>query len=422
MRRVPLLSLEVATLLSGTANGMVVVILPWLILERTGSASAAGAVAAATAIPLLGSSLFAGTLVDRFGRRRCAIISDLSSGLAVAAIPLVDEAFGLGIVTLAALAMLGAVFDPAGVTAREAMLPGAASRAGWRLDRINAVHEAVWGVAYLVGPGVGGLLIGAIGATDALWVTAGCFALSSLLLVAVRVPGAGRPADPAERAAGIWQATREGVAFVWNDRLLRTMGLLALVLIAVYLPVEGVILPVYFEEQGAPERLGVVIMAMSGGAVAGALLYGALAPRLPRRPTFLVAMLGTSLALLAMGPLPPYVLLVVLAAIVGVAFGPFQPLLNLAMQTRTPERLRGRVIGLLTNGTYAAGPLGYLVAGPLVQAVGVRPAFIAIGIVLTALSLAAIPLRSLRDLDDTPATISDAEPEPVTLPERPYTY
>jgi len=78
--------LESATLLSGTGtgtgNGVATVALPWLILERTGSATAAGLVAAGTTLPLLLSSLFSGTVVDLVGlvgRRRVSLVSDLLS-------------------------------------------------------------------------------------------------------------------------------------------------------------------------------------------------------------------------------------------------------------------------------------------------------------------------------------------------------
>ena len=69
------------------------------------------------------------------------------------------------------LAVIGAFFDPAGITARESMLPEAARAAGLPLERANGMHEAIWGVAYLVGPGVGGLLIAVVGATNAFWAT-----------------------------------------------------------------------------------------------------------------------------------------------------------------------------------------------------------------------------------------------------------
>ena len=189
-RRRPLALLEAATLVSGTGNGVATVALPWLVLERTGSATATGMVAAGTALPLLLSSLFSGTVVDLVGRRRTAVISDALSCLAVAAIPLVDATVGLSVGVLVALAALGSVFDPAGITARETLLPAAGLAAGWRLERANSVHEAVWGVAFLVGPGVGGLLIATVGAASA-WPS------SAWVIVTLPISPASLPQTPA---------------------------------------------------------------------------------------------------------------------------------------------------------------------------------------------------------------------------------
>ena len=90
---------------------------------------------------------------------------------------------------LAVLAALGALFDPAGITARESMLPEAATNAG--LDprtAPTAFYEAIFNVAYIVGPGLGGLLIATIGGINTMWVTAGAFGVSILAIGALRLP------------------------------------------------------------------------------------------------------------------------------------------------------------------------------------------------------------------------------------------
>jgi hypothetical protein len=96
-----------------------------------------------------------------------AIVSDVLSGTSVLLIPLADALGWLSVGLLAVLAVLGALFDPAGAAAREAMLPEAAAQAGWTLDRANGIHETVFGLAFLVGPGLGGLLIAVVGASGA---------------------------------------------------------------------------------------------------------------------------------------------------------------------------------------------------------------------------------------------------------------
>jgi MFS family permease len=396
----PLLALETATALGGIANGIATVAFPWLVLERTGDPSAAAAVGAVTLIPLLATSLISGTIVDLVGRRAVSVTSDLLSLVSVAAIPLLDAWIGLGIGWLAALAVLGATFDPAGITAREAMLPDAARASGLAPERANGIHEATWGVAFLVGPGVAGLMIALVGAVATFWGTAACFGAAAILLAVVPIPGSGRPAAEA-REAGFWGATWTGLAFLWRDRVLRSVAVLAALLIGLWLPVEGVILPVYFQERGAPGQLGVVLMALSGGAVLGALAYAAVGTRFRRRTAYVGSMVGTSLAVVGMAFLPPLVGLLVFGFAAGALYGPINPIINIAMQERTPNALRGRVVGLITSVSYAAGPAGYLLAGPLINAVGLQAAFLLFAGGLVAVAIGSFAVGALHGLDGT---------------------
>lgn len=175
-----------------------------------------------------------------------------------------------------------------------------------------------------------------------------------------------------------------------------------MVMVALYLPVEGVVLPVHFQELGSPGRLGLLVMTMSAGGVAGALGYGAIGGRFRRHTMFSIALVGTGAALLGIAFLPPYGWMVAFAVLTGVLYGPVNPLANYAMQTRTPEHLRGRVVGVMTSTTYAAGPLGYLLAGPLVRWLGVRPTLLLMAGLFLAVTIVAVPSPALRDLDAPP--------------------
>jgi MFS family permease len=423
MRRrvLPLLAVEATTLLSGVANGITAVALPWLVLEETGQASGAGVVAAAAALPLVLTSFLAGTIVDRIGRRRSVVVADALSALSVAAIPVIAATGDLTVTAIALLAALGAVFDPVGFTAREAMLPAAAGAAGVRLERINGLHEAVFGASFVIGPGVGGVLIGLVGPGRTLWATAAALLLAGLIMVVVSVPRSGRPVTPDGLRPTLWADTRAGLSFVRRDRLILSTALFTTLLAGAYLPIEGVLLPVHFEEMGAPTLLGGVLLTMSLGWVAGSLLYGAVGHRLPRRRTFVVATIGMALALVPMAFLPPYPVILASGALAGLLYGPVNPIMNLVMQLRTPEEMRGRVIGVVTSIAYAAGPLGYLVAGPLVDWLGLRPTFMIMVGTLVAVCAGTLALRPLRELDRlgdadhaAPAHVLETAPAPPT--------
>ncbi len=407
---IPFLQLEAATVLSGAGNGAALVVLPWLVLERTGDPADAGLLAAATALPLLASSVFSGALVDRVGRRRTSVASDLCSAASVSAIPIAAATLGLNLWLLIALAVLGAVFDPAGVTARESMLPAAAERSGWRLQRVNGIHEAVWGVAFLIGPGVGGLLIAAVGATSALWFTAVAFVVSAIVIATIRLPNADLRPEP-EAEEPVLRSIRTGLRFVRGDRLLRTLLVVVAALVSVYMPIEAVLLPVEFEAQGAPGRLGLLVTAISAGWVAGALLYAWRGHGARRSRLFRSSLVATAAALAVLASTDAYPVMVIAGFGLGLGYGPVGPILNLALQTRSPEHLRGRVVGLASSAEYAAGPVGYLLAGLLVGRFGVSPTFVLIAALVGGVGLASLVLRPLDELDDLP---DEPEEHPIT--------
>lgn len=398
-----------ATLMATAGSGISIVAFPWLALQHHNSARDASGVALAMTLPLVLSTLVAGAAVDFFGRRRVSLISDSLSGTAVTAVPLIAWWLGgdaLNLAVLAVLAFFAAGFDPAGTTARESMLPEAAARAGWSLARTNSVYEAILNLGFIVGPGIGGLMIATVGGINTMWVTAGLFASSILTIGPMRLAGTGKP-QRETRPDGWMSGIAEGLRFVWNMRVLRTLGLIDLAVTALYLPMESVLFPKYFSDQRQPAQLGWALMAIGFGGVAGALGYAALSNYVGRRTAVLTATLTFGAATVGVAFLPPLPVILVLCAVTGVVYGPIQPIYNYMMQTRAPHRLRGRVVGVMTGLTYAAGPLGLLVAGPLTDAAGLQVTFLALAVPILLIGLVACRLPSLHELDRAPEFAED---------------
>ena len=405
-----------AALVATAGTGISIVAFPWLALQHEDSARDASIVASAMTLPLVLSTLVAGTAVDFFGRRRVSLVSDLLSGTAVAAVPLIAWFFGpraINVVDLAVLAFFAAAFDPAGTTARQSMLPEAAARAGLSLDRTNSIYEAIVNLGFMVGPGIGGLMIATVGGINTMWVTAGCFGLSILAIGALRLEGAGKP-HRATRPEGLMSGISEGLRFVWNLRVLRTLGLIDLAVTALYLPMESVLFPKYFADRHQPAQLGWALMALAIGGVAGALGYAVLSRYTRRRTAVLTATLTFGAATAGIAFLPPLPVILALCAVTGVVYGPIQPIYNYVMQTRAPHHLRGRVVGVMTGLTYAAGPLGLLVAGSLADAAGLKKTFLTLAVPILLIGLVACGLPSLRELDRAP--VFAVEPGPSERP------
>ena len=174
--------LEFANLASGLANSIVMITIPWLILEKTDSSAFAGLVLAISALPGLLLSPIGGWLIDHVGRRAVSISADILSALSVMAFPIVAALFGLNEVAILLLALLGGIFDPAGYTARKTLLSNVARDTNTDLDRLNGIHEGIFGVAWIAGPAAGAWLIASVGSINSFWFAAALFLFAAVVL------------------------------------------------------------------------------------------------------------------------------------------------------------------------------------------------------------------------------------------------
>jgi MFS family permease len=400
-RRTPAILLQVANLLGGVGNSSVAVLVPWVVLQETGSPADAGLVAAAAGIPGVIASPFVGALVDRLGRRRVSMASDALSAISVSLFPIAAAAGALSLGMILALAVLGATFDPAGYTARKSLIPDVAHAGRFPVDRINGVHEGIFAAGWVIGPAVGAVGIGTIGAIGSFWVTAAAFVLALVAVAGVRVTegiGASRIAAGEEHEP-FWSSSLRGARVLWRDRPMLVLTLAICALAMVYMPTEAVLLPVHFESLGQPGAYGFTLTMMAAGGMIGSFAYGWMAPRMTRHRIAVTVMVMVTAAIIPMAFLPPLPVFVTAGFLLGLGWGPMQPLLNTLVQTRVPPHVQGRVFGVQTALFYAAPPIGLLLAGVAVEAYGVQAVYAVIGAVLVVLALVTAVLPTLRGLD-----------------------
>ncbi len=394
--RRPLFGLLTATGASVAANAMVAVLVPWLVLTRTGSPAQAGLVGAAALAAAVPALVLGGPLIDRWGHRRVAAGADLLSAAAVAALPLLDLTVGLGVVATLTLVAAGAVFDGPGAAAREATRPEVAARSGTTTDVVNARGEAAEQLGQVAGPALAGVGIGVLGAVGSLWAAAG------LLLAAAAVTWSTLPRDVARPGPSepYLAATRAGLVAVWRDRTLRDAALLGSVAMVFFAPLT-LVLTAHLAPRGEPGALGAVTAALGVGAVLGALAYGRFGERTGRRPVLLGGLAAAAAGLALMAALPSTGVLATLALLTGVALGPLNPALATVVQIRTPPALRGRVVSTQWSLALVASPLGVLGAGLLLEWTGPGPALLVVAAGVLATAVLAATSRGLRRIEPT---------------------
>ena len=397
-KKTPLVLHQVSNFASGLGNSILMITIPWLILQETRSPAFAGLVAAISALPGLIISPIGGWLVDHVGRRAVSVCADLLSSLAVFAFPIVALTYGLSSFSILLIAVVGAIFDPAGYTARKTLLADVAKASEIELDRLNGIHDGFMGISWILGPAVGAGLISTVGAINSFWVAGGLFIFAAITIAFLRVGNLGKEArDWAEKMGEKSdRSLRVGFQVLWRDKLLRTLTIAILVIAAVYLPTETLVLPAYFEEQDNPAGLGIVISALAAGSTIGSFGYGWISARMSRKNLVRATLIGTAVSIVPMALLPPLPLFLLAAFLLGLSWGPFNPLETSLIQQRVPADQQGRVFGVQTAVFYAAPPLGMVAAGLSVESYGVSTTYIVLAAILTVTAIFALLTKSLR--------------------------
>ncbi|MGH3378861.1 MAG: MFS transporter [Actinoallomurus sp.] len=394
MRR-PLIVLLTANAVSLTGNVLSMLAVPWFVLETTGSAARTGVAAFASTLPVVISATFAGSLIDRIGLRGTSVLSDLVSGLIVLAIPTLYMTAGLSYWVLLALLFARWLHATPGETAREAMVPDLAARADLAMERAAAAYDGAYRGAKMVGAPLAGVLIVWIGPTALLLVDGSTFLLSAGL-IRLGIPHAAR-----EEAGGggYRDDLREGLAFLWHDRLLRSAVAMVLVTNLLDTGLGQVLIPLYARDVAHdPRAFGLLVGAVGAGAVAGTVAYGALGVRLPRRMTFALCFLvaGAPRTVVLAAHLPIAGALAI-SGVSGFAAGAINPLLGVVEFERIPARLRARVLGAITAGAYAGMPFGGLLAGSFTALTGLTTTLLVFAGVYVVASIPPFAGRAWRD-------------------------
>ena len=400
--RIPLFALLGANAVSMVGNVLAMIAIPWFVLQTTGSASKTGLTAFFTALPAIIAAFFGGTIVDRLGYKRTSIISDIASAITVALVPLLYYTTGLAFWQLLALVFLGALLDAPGSTARLSLLPDVTRLAGMRLERANSAAQAIQRGSQLLGAPLAGLLIALLGTSNVLWVDAASFAVSALM-VAAMVPSSHAVAG-ATATQGYLTELKKGVQFIRRDRLIFAIVMTVMVTNFLDAPVFSVIMPVYVKQKfGSAVGLGLMLGAFGGGALLGTIIFGAIGHRMPRRATFIGAFIILGLQFWILTTLPGLPVAMLVLATMGVTAGPLNPIILTVTQERIPADMRGRVFGTLTAGAYLAVPLGMVLAGYLLDWIGIRATLLAQAACYFVITFSLLFNPALREMNRTDA-------------------
>ncbi|HEY1540718.1 MAG TPA: MFS transporter [Solirubrobacteraceae bacterium] len=402
---------------SAIGDRIVRVALALYVIGLTGSATDVGIVLAAYSLPLIVFLLVGGVLADRLPRHLVVVVTDVvrcALHALLAVLVVTREARIWQIVAIGVLFATAEAFYRPAVTA---LLPQTVPEP--EIQEASALRGMSDNLAEFAGPALATLLVLGLGPAAAFGLDAVTFAVSAALLVRIRprarglvgapttAPAATTPAAPATAppAASVWADIVAGFeevrsrAWVWA-----TLAAFSVALFVMVAPLYVVGPVVARERYGDVAVFGYVLAAFGVGTIAATFVAIRWRPRFPmRRAMALILLLPVGCALYPAGAPLAVVLVAMVAGGAGTAL--FDVLWLTALAERIPPDKLSRVTSYDWAVSFGLMPLGYILAGPVADAVGASELLLGGAIVgFAALALGLLPreTRMLARLETAP--------------------
>jgi MFS family permease len=358
-----------ASLLSSSGTWLQNVAVPFVVFRLTGSGAWLGVTGFLSYVPMVLTGPLAGSIADRFDRRRVLMVCGLAQTLLTVALWL-DYASGerriLVIIVLLALNSTAAGFSVASWQAFVTELVP-------RKHLLNAVtlNSAQFNAARAFGPAVGGIVLATLGASWSFFINAMTFVAMIVALLFVHVarverpPRTGRSKPIAEMITAIRYVRGEA-------------GIMVCLMVVFALgffggPLFNLLVVfadrVYDIGDGA---YGLLAGCLGAGAIIAAPFVAGRGTRTSRSTMLTIAMVGYGIALISLAAAPVAIVGAVALLFAGAGYLGISSTLNTTVQMQVAETMRGRVLALYVMVLTIAIPIGSLIQGWLVDLIGVQ--------------------------------------------------
>jgi MFS family permease len=389
-------------------DGLYTVAIAWQVYSISNAPTALAVVGIAWTAPQVLLLLLGGVISDRFERRLVLLLSDVVRGSAIAAIGVLSVTGTLELWHVTVLVAIygagAAVFAPAFTGIVRDVVPRDL------LLEANSLDQFVRPLCVrLIGPAVGGALIGLASAGAALLVDAGTFAFSAAAFLLMRTRSL---PDASKRT--LRRDVAEGISYVRSRTWLwATLGSVTVALLFFLGPVY-VLMPYLVKNSldGGAQGLGLVFAAGGVGAIAAALFRGQLG--LPRRPMAVVYLTWAVTAFSLIGyAVVNAVWQAMIVSFISVACLTTGGIVwTTLLQRAVPARMIGRVSSLDWVLSLGLAPVSYALTGPIADALGARSTMLWCGlvggVVLVVVFLLVPGVRDVAAHEEEPATAAAA--------------
>jgi DHA3 family macrolide efflux protein-like MFS transporter len=387
--------------------------LVWWLTRETGSGTILATATLVAILPGVILGPLAGTLVDRWNRRRVMIAADAFVALVSVWLVYLFWSGSLAVwhiyVAMLARALGEAFHWPAMQASTSLMVPEE------HLSRVAGINQTLQGGLNIVAPPLGAIALGLLPLHGVMAIDVGTAALAivPLLFVAIPQPRRATGAEPGARPGTVWQDLLAGLRYVWGWPGLVAVVAIAMIINFVTSP-SSALMPLLVTRHfgGGALELGWLEAAWGAGMLAGGLLLSVWGGFRRRVYTSLSAMVVGGLAIAIVGLLPSTGFPLALGALF--LAGAMNPLLNgplfAILQAMVAPEMQGRVFTLVGSLAMAMMPLSLAVAGPITDVVGVRPWYVVGGVIFALVGLASFAVRPLVNMEQNGHSPHPASP------------
>jgi MFS family permease len=361
----------------------------YVVLLLGGSAATLGLIGFLNTIPNLVFGLPAGTLADRFDRRRLLIVFQSVNLCVSAALAVLYASDSLTVATMGALAVVGGSLGALSFPAFQGMLADTVPVRD--LENAVAVNSLSLQVARFVGPAIAGFLLAAAGPA---WV----FGANAFSFVAVIAAIAMLPASRSavsRVAGGIGSSMGDAIRYVFGQRTIAALMGLMLVAGLFATPPVAFMIPgiVEFNLGGGGATLGILTASIGLGSVAGSVALLRLSRRPNKGEPLLAGFVIAGAAIAGMGAstfLPLSCVLGVLGGFGGVLF---VGLSTVVVQSSSSDEMRARAMAIWAALFVGMLPFGALITSGLSDWLGAGGAVLVDGVLVLVGGLVVFVVR-----------------------------
>ena len=327
---------------------------------------------------------FGGALGDRFDRRTVMIVSDIAAGTAIACLALTSTP-----AIMLPIALVSAAAQAPFYSASTAAVPNlvGADEIAWANGTVSVGRNA----GQVLGPVMGGVLVGFVDPSVVFLLNAACFAASAALVRSVH----GRFSDHATTDSDEHRGVRAGFRFLLGDPVLRMITLAWVVLLAGVGPILVAELPLARSFDVGSAGYGLLAGSWGAGAIAGSFLGQRLGSR-RERAVMIASAAGMAAGFAVIGVAGWFAVVLSGMAFAGIAEGAGSVAEQGIVQRRTPDAVRSRVIAASEAALLIAFAASFGFAPPIINIAGVQGTYLIAA--AASVAAAAILVPAMRGL------------------------